>query len=174
MITWVLVTKDCPIALKLSFSVRKLKGTTYKKPQHECGEVFMYWVCTTYTTYVRCWGCTENNEMVPVPKKLVNGLIKQLPPASWLPTAGAGWGATLFPRHTREKAKGKLYWGETRISPAPQTHFHLSRSSLVNYICVPETRKNSNNPNWECPCLLGAIQSTGRIVLSLMDRHKFG
>lgn len=69
---------------------RKKTQRDKTKFQCECGETFMHWVSTSCMIYVRCWGCAEINETVPVPKKLVNGLLKQLPPAAWLPTTGAG------------------------------------------------------------------------------------
>ena len=55
----------------------------------------MHWVSTICMTYAR-FENVQRKMQVPLPKNLVNGPLKELLPAVWLPTAGEGCGIVLL------------------------------------------------------------------------------
>lgn len=119
MITWILVTKDYQISLKLSFSVIKHRDNLKQNPNISVGR----FSCAEYLPLA--WpmsdaGCTETNEMVPVPKKWVNGLLKQLPPVSHLPQQEQAEEQCCLPDTQGQKQGASFTKAKQEISPAPK------------------------------------------------------
>lgn len=147
MITWVLVTKDYPISLKLSFSVIKHRDNLKQNPNISVGR----FSCAEYLPLA--WpmsnaGCTEKNEMAPVPRKWVNGLLKQLPPASDLPQRKQTEEQCCLPDMQGRKQRASF----TKVKQESVQHqkiFPLIQILLsIRDMCTWDTkRKNLNNDN---------------------------